>query len=122
MTPFKTKALFEKYPGLYQGRFDPPSKSSMCFGFECGDGWFDLIDRLSAEITDIDPDVRVMQVKEKFGGLRFYVDSAPDEVYELITDAEERSFSICERCGSPGKPSDCSGWIKTLCPKCRGLG
>lgn len=84
-------------------------------GFECGDGWFDLIDRLSCacerEIQTLvaqglpqDGWPRIAQIKEKFGGLRFYVHGPVSEAVQAqIQQAQtETSFHICECCGAPG--------------------
>jgi len=57
------------------------------------------------------------QVKEKFGGLRFYMTSATNEMWDIISEAEAKSYSICEACGQPGEEYG-SGWINTLCPEC----
>jgi hypothetical protein len=57
---------------------------------------------------------RIYQIKEKFGGLRFYCDF---EWGLEESKLEERSLSICEECGRPGKPRG-GGWIKTLCDSC----
>jgi len=59
------------------------------------------------------------QVKEKFGTLRFYMDYGTDEMYELIHEYEEKSGNICERCGEPGECKNETGWVSTLCDKCR---
>jgi len=76
-----------------------------------GPGWASLID----EIYDILPeDVCVTQVKEKFGGLRFYVGSASSEIFDFIDKIEAKSLTICEQCGEPGEARR-GGWIKTLC-------
>lgn len=56
------------------------------------------------------------QVKEKFGGLRFYVDGATEKHYNYITFAESMSYSTCEECGAPGKRYT-NGWHVTLCEK-----
>jgi len=61
---------------------------------------------------------RASQVKEKFGGLRFYMTTSTDEMDNLISEAEALSYKTCEDCGQPGKPND-DGWISTLCEKCR---
>ena len=99
-------------------------------GIECGDGWFDLIDRLSfaceAEIQvlvaqgfsqDVWP--RAAQIKEMFGGLRFYVRGAVSEgLRALIQQAEsETSFQICERCGADGRLRP-GRWSHTCCDPC----
>ena len=54
------------------------------------------------------------QVKEKFGGLRFYVQAATDNHYQYISFAESMSYRTCESCGNPGKTYT-DGWHTTLC-------
>jgi len=113
--------LFNDFPKLYQGRNEPLTKNLMGFGFECGDGWFDLIYKLSKDISEIDPDCVALQVKEKFGGLRFYTGpSKLDEVFDLIEKAEQESFTICECCGSKENvKTEGYSWIVTLCNNCK---
>lgn len=80
---------------------------------ECGDGWLDLIDRLDRDLAEIDPDYRVAQVKEKFGGLRFYFDSDLEDRTALtarIAEAEAESFRTCEITGNPGVLTANDGW------------
>jgi hypothetical protein len=55
-----------------------------------------------------------VQVKEKFGGLRFYVQAATDRHYNYISFAESMSYRTCEQCGAPGKRYT-DGWHQTLC-------
>lgn len=83
-------------------------------GISYGPGWDALIRGLCAELTAKYPEVRCAQIKEKFGGLRFYVGPSCKEADALISAAEAESFKICEQCGAPGKPRG-GGWIKTLC-------
>jgi len=92
----------------------------MAFGIECGDGWADLLYQLCTDIKSELEDgetFAVQQIKEKFGGLRFYCGPARKEVHDLIAEAEKRSYTVCERCGKPGKVRD-TGWIRTLCDDC----
>lgn len=56
----------------------------------------------------------VVQVKEKFGTLRFYVNGASEAQYNYISFAEAMSGCTCETCGSPGKSLG-RGWIYTAC-------
>lgn len=56
----------------------------------------------------------VVQVKEKFGTLRFYVIGATDAQYNYISFAEAMSGRICETCGKPGKRLG-GGWLYTAC-------
>jgi len=60
---------------------------------------------------------RAAQVKEKFGGLRFYMTCANDEIFNLIEKAETLSYKTCEECGKPGEERNV-GWIHTLCDYC----
>jgi hypothetical protein len=116
------KQLIEKYPTIFQNVGKSPMESCMSWGIECGDGWYDLIDRLCNRLISLNKTVVADQVKEKFGGLRFYVhfDGDNDEkVWEAIDKAEEESCTICEVCGMIGKQSSKGYWLKTLCEKHR---
>jgi hypothetical protein len=111
--------LFEKYPSLFKQRFLSGRETRMCDGFTCGDGWYDIIDGLCAKIMELDPDTEAFQVKEKFGGLRFYVTThqAGEKVREAIGLAERKSEKTCENCGKPADErfrSD-EGWVWTVC-------
>jgi hypothetical protein len=120
--------LCEKYPEIFRDRRVSVIQSPMGFGFECGDGWFDLIDALCKKIQDhIDwerkrpkphdekiEQVVAAQVKEKFGGMRFYYDGGDDIIYGMVKMAEEMSYKICEECGNKGE-SRSNGWVHTLC-------
>ena len=117
-----TKKLLEDFPEMFKHREDLQA-SLMAFGFECGDGWFDLVYELCKQIKDcykgvIPEEFYVTQVKEKFGGLRFYISGAPMAVHDMIDQAEKKSFAICEHCGQPGKYRDDLPWILTLCDSC----
>lgn len=93
------------------------------FGFEIQDGWLPLVYKLCEDLQATgfpSEGSGVGQIKEKFGGLRFYVDIATKEQYSLIDKAEEDSYHICEYCGEPGTLTK-GGWLKTLCEKCKEL-
>lgn len=113
------------------------------YGVECGEGWAKLYQPLIDLCNDLG--VEILQVKEKFGGLRFYAGAGGKHakaVNMAIQTAEEASYHTCEDCGlqdsrkiclneaddptsSPweGKvttgTSSTSRWIRTLCQKCR---
>lgn len=57
----------------------------------------------------------IVQIKEKFGTLRIYVDNSSDRVDTLIGFAEAMSSCTCEVCGKPGKIDHGSGWLKVHC-------
>ncbi len=94
-------------------------KYGVQLGRPCGEGWAPLIDRLIGDIIKLGWNKEIAQVKEKFGGLRFYINAAPDAVHDRINQAEDESFITCENCGEPGQPRG-GGWIKTLCDNCNG--
>jgi hypothetical protein len=125
MKPELEKKLYDEFPGLYEQRDWSIQASCMPWGFECGDGWFDLIYKLSKRLAETTDKVRAVQVKEKFGGLRFYYtysepvdDAIDDKVRVFINVAEDASFEICEWCGSRENVTQTQGWIVTLCDKC----
>lgn len=81
-----------------------------------GSGWWPLIEQLHQDILTIDPDYQLDQAKEKLGLLRFYASSNKwSEISPLISAAEGKSASICERCGAEGKLRTDEWWVKTLC-------
>ena len=124
----KDKILCERYPNLYRDRNRSSRETCMCWGFTCGDGWYSLIDELSAkleaEIVKMkqegvtgDDLPAAAQAKEKFGLLRFYMTHATEQMYDMIAEAETKSGTICEDCGEPGQLRP-GGWIRTLCDGC----
>lgn len=126
------KVLCEKYPKIFKNRNGSVMETCMAWGFECDDGWFDVIDILcheiqnhidwkSKNITDEEEkeslQVVADQVKEKYGTLRFYYHGGDDVIEGLVTMAESMTHRVCEGCGCPGETRS-GGWIKTLCDKC----
>jgi hypothetical protein len=156
--------LVKKYAPMFRDRYGDMRTTAMCWGFDVGDGWFNIINTLCRlmcsewlfakeqydylqtrvgkpkydfgkehEGGDIvtEEDVAkvratmdeeeakipvVTQVKEKYGGLRFYVYGATDEHYALIRFAESMSYRTCEVCGDRGR-SNGWGWIRVRCKK-----
>jgi hypothetical protein len=171
------KKLVDSFPLLYGDRHAPMQSTCMCWGFDCGDGWFDIIWNLSSKIEPIIERIiddnpalscsvcgcskechyacktrspgrclsihivpeskekppgnyrscfcdeyrgsypRASQVKQKYGGLRFYLTCGTNEINNLINEAEELACKTCEECGSPGEERG-GGWINTLCDNC----
>jgi len=151
------EALCAKYPLIFKDRNADMRTTAMCWGLECGDGWYNIIDTLCGLLTSdyrqaksrydnikdkvdqtqnewskkivtqemideakakLDEETLkvpvAVQVKEKFGGLRFYVQAATDKHYQFISFAEVMSYRTCEECGAPGKTYT-DGWHTTLC-------
>jgi hypothetical protein len=106
MSPNLDALLCQRYPEIFVDRNNPDS--CMHRGFACGDGWFNLIDRLCYRIqVDVDlgcrPQPVAAQVKEKLGGLRIYWRNADDLIRELSYFACDLSLVTCELCGTPGE-------------------
>lgn len=116
--------LCEKYPEIFAERHLSEMQTCMCWGFSHGDGWFNIIDQLCANIqSHINwqtkqghevPQVVAEQVKEKFGTLRFYYRGGDDVINGMVRMAEAMSGVTCETCGAPGHQRS-GGWIRTLC-------
>ncbi len=94
----------------------------MAFGFECGDGWLPILEKLFAgfqELADKDGTAsrfRVTQVKQKYGTLRVYHNGG--EEYEALVDkAEALSAVTCEVCGQQGTMRD-DFWVSVRCDRC----
>lgn len=97
-----------------------------------GKGWQALLLQFYDAIKNNPNNVRVVQVKEKFGGLRIYFDHKCsdednpnfkcthnfDHLHELADKLSEQSYKTCERCGAPGEVRSQQVWIKTLCNDC----
>lgn len=124
-----SKRMEERYPEMFIGRYG---------GFCVDAGWWPVLEALcnqidgytkwqnntreallqsnphNRSIPESVPQVVVEQIKEKFGGLRFYYQGGDDHIAGMVRMAEMWAGSICEECGKPGTKSS-SGWIKTLC-------
>lgn len=86
-------------------------------------GWHDLVCQLCLEIQKLTVGMEnppyVLQIKEKFGSLRFYISHGTNEMFRLINECENKTSHICERCGEEGKEETVNGyWLKTLCHNC----
>jgi len=82
--------------------------------FSVGPGWYGLLKKMIEEAVAAGWNKELCQSKEKFGGLRFYINGASREVHDIIHKYENMSYKICEECGSAGKER-AGGWIRTLC-------
>jgi len=189
MSPELDEKLVKKYPKIFADRYGDMRTTCMCWGFECGDGWYWLIDSLCHNLqwntdknnqnyilknrilrftlptliylskkipgkynlkrktqinplvmlrsfltenlikykisrkhiwveSDRYPQITAVQVKEKFGGLRFYVNGASNAQYGVISFTESLSYKVCENCGSTKNIGSTKGWYRTLCEEC----
>lgn len=89
----------------------------------CSAGWYPIVVQLDRDLAAIDPDYALKQVKEKFGGLRYYfhteLEGAREPMNTLVKAAEEAAERTCEDCGRPGELYvSRHGWYRTLCASC----
>lgn len=102
--------------------------------FECALGWYDILHDLSIKIESILIDYEekykvaegeeneivemfAVQVKEKYGTLRFYMSCETDEIFDLIHETEALSSQTCENCGAPAKMRG-TRWFEVRCDAC----
>ena len=84
-----------------------------------GSGWIPILERLAADLVALGWDRYLDQVKEKFGGLRFYVGASTEAMQQRIAEAEAESLRTCEDCGAPGRRrTNDSGYVRTTCELC----
>lgn len=176
MSPELDEKLCKKYPKIFVNRHADMRTTAMCWGFDCGDGWYNIIDALCAniqhridwsektyqmdtkynamleqvlsgrreaydeyfqtsvkderkreeyfqtwlkvakhrQVKDPIPQAIAVQVKEKFGTLRFYIDGGDETINALTSMAESMSARTCEKCGAPGKLRG-KTWLYTAC-------
>ena len=113
--------LAERWPTWFNLHGDA-RQTRMADGFSHGDGWFDILWRLCENLEPLVTEAEkvsgcpfeVLQVKEKFGGLRLYVSHLTEAIWARIEEAELESLRTCELCGDPGRRRE-GGWIQTLC-------
>jgi len=139
MEPQLEKYFVKTYPKIFRDMYGPPEKTCMHWGITCGAGWFFLLDNLCSKIQNhinsrqecIDkghaqpgdnpiPQFVASQIKEKFGGLRFYYEGGDDYISALVDMTETLSYSTCESCGlmNEGVGRVQKGWIQSLCTTC----
>jgi hypothetical protein len=95
----------------------PKSWFQRKWGLEIGDGWFNILYELFEKIEPlvVDLSFQILQVKEKFGGLRCYTTNMTNnDIYNLIREAEKKAYHTCEICGEAGTLNN-EGWAKVRC-------
>lgn len=116
-------AFMQRYPVVFGCGPRQVGRTSLARGLAIGDGWLPLLDQLCTGLSQVIADdglseFRTLQVKEKFGGLRFCVTGGNVRARVLIEAAERESLRTCEGCGGPSLRHDLAGWITTLCNSC----
>jgi hypothetical protein len=115
MTEQEMNDFLQSIGGLKLGYYSDREPIMNAGFFECNSGWYQLIKDLIVDLIELGWDKQICQVKEKFGGLRFYIYEGSDEMHARISKAENQSYEICEVTGKPGQLRTDLGWIETLC-------
>ena len=124
------KEMHEKYPKIFSQPYG---------GFAIGEGWYQIIrslcENIQSRINSVEcyrkqlilrnphnnplpepiEQVVVEQIKEKFGGLRFYYQGGDEKISGMVDMAESWAVHTCEVCGSAGSNRSIGGWLTTLC-------
>lgn len=110
-----TERMEQSYPKMFANKYG---------GFAVGKGWYPILEILCANIqqhidwanreTALVEQVVVEQIKEKFGGLRFYYQGGDEQIHGMVRMAEAWAGIACEDCGGIGKRRS-GGWVRTLC-------
>ena len=92
--------LFKTYPKIFARRLMSKEYTAMCYGIQCPDSWYEIIDTLCGRIQSYADQngfiVEANQVKSKFGGLRFYVTYSDPYIRGLLAMAQMMSLKIKE--------------------------
>jgi hypothetical protein len=97
------------------------------YGIACGEGWIPLIDECAEELCEVDPqeEIKFVQIKEKFGSLRFYIWVDMKDAKELYTKAREiiqkyemEASTTCEQCNKPSNLQTINGYMYNVCDSC----
>ena len=144
MHPLLDAYLCKKFPKLLAQRNLPMTETCMCWGFDCGDGWFHLvlaactaiqghIDAREREIADYEryvaageklnypkpepvPQLEFTQIKEKYARLEMYSQGGDVTTEAIIGFASLMSCTICEVCGTTKDVGvSPKGWNTTTC-------
>ena len=115
MTKEKMNEFLESIGGLENGMYLNKPKIISCNFFDVQVGWYPLIKDLINDLIKLGWNKQVCQVKEKFGGLRFYINEGSEEIHNRISNAEKLSYETCELCGEKGELRTKIRWFTTLC-------
>lgn len=137
--------LVSMYPKMFSDYEGDPKDNCMAFGFECGDGWFTLLEALCHSVQSqcdfmnrMFPQLClqgvVTQVKEKYGSLRFYLvvhyaENLEDHDMEkvrktlsfvdgMVSMAEAMSERFCGECGSTFRLDRNQPFPHSICDAC----
>lgn len=117
------RALIARFPWL---AYEPDETYYSTFLDDMPPGWYaafgiQLCEEIEAKLKEKgipDNEYEIYQVKEKFGGLRWYDNGISGGIRKIIKKYEELSYKTCCECGKPAKWIS-RGWICPYCDDCK---
>lgn len=70
------------------------------------DRWWPAIKHVHETISNVFPEYKILQIKSKFGGLRYYWTSEPNNVKQLRNEQYEKNMRVCK---------DVVAWAEAWC-------
>lgn len=127
----ENKKLVEKYPFLLPRDWNDEELKDYAYSWTLMDeiprGWRIalgelLFDELKEECEKVNylNDLRLVQIKEKFGGLRIYTNGEPEgsNINDIIEKYSLLSENICIKCGKPDVSMVNDSWVSPYCLDC----
>lgn len=119
MRPRQTEKLYEDFPELF-------TRDTLTRGFECQDGWFDILRYFAERIMKyfgyslFNTNLKITRIKQHMGELIIIAEGADENVHDIINETESRSRSVCEIDGAPAiNLYVCAPhWFRHLCEQC----
>ena len=121
--------LIEKYPKIFELMNDGYYRISSDIPTQ----WIYIVDQLCYSMQNridnvtiyggefkmtVPPQIVCEQVKEKYGGLRFYTHGGDKEMEGMISMAEDMCWNTCEECGSHENLGTTTGYMIRKCEIC----
>ena len=98
MKTSKTTRLYDSFPTLYRERTMTLAQSQMAWGFQCDDGWYDLVWDLSEQLSS-DPSLAVNEIRADKGELLVSLTNPSPEATDAVEHTRLKSKFTCELCG-----------------------
>jgi hypothetical protein len=114
------RAVIDRYSQIFD-RFDDVTATAMMWGFQCGSGWFGLLEQMCARIQPLAQDgFTIVCVKSKKATLRVHCRGGSEATEAEIERAKSLALMTCESCGGPGERRAVGGWLAVRCRACAG--
>lgn len=86
-----SQKLFSNYKFLFQDPETGEIEQLMCFGFECGDGWYNILDSLFSELSD-----NVLSLTLEKEGLKREIEKTQIFIEKPLSETQNRKRTVYE--------------------------